>query len=91
LRCGQVSLHGESGNYWKLTGAVIRLASAMMQEDPRTLWLSPLFPLVPAVTLANYFRELAFVYRWSSRTVNRRPGFVPATWCEPQESSGAGS
>ena len=92
LRYGRATLHGESGNYWKLTGAVIRLASAMMQEEPRTLWLSPLFPLVPAVTLANYFRELAFVYRWSSRTVNRRPAFVRAAgWRKPQESSEAGS
>jgi predicted metal-dependent phosphoesterase TrpH len=92
LRHGKASLHGESGNYWKLTGAVIELASAMMREKPSTLWLSPLFLAVPAVTLANYFRELAFVYQWSSRTLYRRPGAVRAAgWREPQESSGAGS
>lgn len=92
LRYGQASLHGESGNYWKLTGAVIELASAMMAEKPWTLWLAPLFLAVPAATLANYFRELAFVYRWSSRGVARRPAFVRAAgWCGPQESSEAGS
>jgi predicted metal-dependent phosphoesterase TrpH len=91
LGYGQASLHGESGNYWKLTGAVIRLASKMMQERPWTLSLSPLFPLVPAVTLANYFRELAFVYQWSSRTLYRRSASVCAGWREPQESPEAGS
>lgn len=92
LRHGQASLHGKSGNYWKLTSAVILLASEMMQEKPWTLLLSPLFLAVPAVTLANYFRELAFVHKWSSRTVNRRPVFVPAAgWRRPQESSEAGS
>ncbi len=92
LRYGQATLHGESGNYFKLSAAVMKLASKMMQERPWTLLLSPLFLAVPAVTLANYFRELAFVYRWSSRTVNRRPAFVRAAgWCEPQESSEAGS
>ena len=92
LRCGQASLHGESGNYWKLTSAVIHLASKMMREKPWTLCLSPLFLAVPAVTLANCFRELAFVYQWSSRTLNRQPGAVrTAAWCEPQESPEAGS
>ncbi len=92
LRYGQASLHGESGNYWKLTGAVIHLASKMMEEKTWTLCLSPLFPLVPAVTLANYFRELAFVYQWSSRTLHRRPASVYAAgWREPQESPEAGS
>ena len=92
LRHGQASLHGESGNYWKLTGAVIGLASKMMRERPWTLSLSPLFPLVPAVTLANYFRELAFVYQWSSRTLYRTSASVCAAgWRNPQESTEAGS
>lgn len=92
LRYGQATLLGESGNYWKLTGAVMKLASFMMREKAWTLTLAPLFLLVPAVTLANYFRELAFVYRWSSRTVKRRSGLVRASgWYEPPESSEAGS
>src|SRR5258708_5602986 len=92
LRYGRATLHGESGNYWKLTGAVIQLACKMMREAPRTSWLSPLLPVVPAVILANYFRELAFVYRWSSRTVNRRPALVRgAGWSEKQETSESGS
>ncbi len=92
LRYGQATLHGESGNYWKLTCAVIELGSAMMREKPWTLWLSPLFLAVPAVTLANCFRELAFVYQWSSRTLYRGPASVCAAgWLERQESHEAGS
>jgi predicted metal-dependent phosphoesterase TrpH len=92
LRYGQASTHGESGNYWKLTGAVIHLAAKMMQEKPWTLCISPLFLLVPAVTLANCFRELAFAYKWSSRTLHRGPATVcTAGWRGPRESSEAGS
>ena len=91
LRYGQSALHGESGNYWKLTGAVIELACQMMLERPWTLSLAPLFPAVPAVTLANYFRELAFVYRWASPARYRRPANCAAGWREPQESPEAGA
>jgi len=65
LRSGQASIHGESGSYWKLTLAVATLALEMMRERPWTLLLSPLFPAVPLVTLANCIREAAFVYRWA--------------------------
>lgn len=92
LRYGQASTHGESGNYWKLTGAVMLLASRMMQERPWTLILAPLFLAVPAVTLANCFLELAFVYQWSARTLFRRPAAARARgWRKPQESPEAGS
>jgi hypothetical protein len=68
------------------------LASRMMQERPWTLILSPLFLAVPAVTLANCFLELAFVYQWSSRTLYRRPASMHAgSWSKPQESPEAGS
>jgi predicted metal-dependent phosphoesterase TrpH len=93
LRCGQASLHGESGNYWKLTRAVLKLASKMMQERPWTLLLSPLFLAVPVVTLANCLRELAFLYKWTSRSgLHRRLAVTCATgWPEAQEYPEAGS
>jgi len=68
LRRGQASLHGESGSYWKLTRAVWKLGSEMMGERPWTLSLFPLALAVPLVTLANAFRELAFVHRWARGT-----------------------
>jgi predicted metal-dependent phosphoesterase TrpH len=65
LRSGRASIHGESGSYWKLTEAVATLALEMMRERPWTLLLSPLFPAVPLVTLANCIREAAFVHQWT--------------------------
>ncbi|MBZ5596242.1 MAG: PHP domain-containing protein [Acidobacteriia bacterium] len=65
LRRGQASLHGESGSYWKLTRAVLKLGSEMMRERPWTLSLLPLAFAVPLITLANAFREFAFVHRWA--------------------------
>jgi predicted metal-dependent phosphoesterase TrpH len=65
IRFGQAAIHGESGSYWKLTLAVFTLALEMMRERPWTLLLSPLFPAVPLVTLANCIREAAFVNQWA--------------------------
>jgi predicted metal-dependent phosphoesterase TrpH len=83
LRAGQASLHGESGSYWKLTCAVWKLGCQMMREKPWTLFLLPLAMAIPAVTLANCGRELAFVYRWASRTCAPHGRAIPG-WMEPQ-------
>jgi predicted metal-dependent phosphoesterase TrpH len=69
LRGGQASLHGESGNYWKLTSAVLKLGCEMMREKPWTMLLSPLALAVPVATLANAFREIAFAFRWAQTCV----------------------
>ena len=79
LRSGCASLHGESGNYWKLTLAVYSLAAEMMREEPWTRWLLPLCLAVPFVTLANSLRELAFAYRWST-ALSSRPAAGVRSW-----------
>ena len=93
LRRGQATLHGESGSYWKLTHAVLKLGSEMMRENPWTLPLLPLAFSVPLVTLANLFRELAFVCRWTrSRPAGRRPAVICAGgWPELERYPEAGS
>jgi predicted metal-dependent phosphoesterase TrpH len=93
LRSGQTSLHGQSGSYWKLTGAVLKLGCEMMWEKPWTLLLAPLIAAVPAVTLANCLRELAFVYKWAPRTCASQQPVIICTgrWPEPQRYPEAGS
>ncbi len=71
---GQVA--GASGNYAKLTRAVLGIGSSLVRELPWTFVLSPLMLAVPLVTLANYFCEVSFHARWS-RTM------WPATLPEP--------
>jgi predicted metal-dependent phosphoesterase TrpH len=68
LRSGEGLLHGESGGYWKLTRAVLKLGCEMMRERPWTMLLAPLAMVAPLVTLVNAGRELAFVAKWAPRT-----------------------
>jgi predicted metal-dependent phosphoesterase TrpH len=93
LRRGQASLRGESGSYWKLTGAVWKLGFAMMRERPWTLCLLPLAVAVPLTTMANCVRELAFVCYWAPRTCMPRKRSIAGApgWIEPRQSQEAGS
>jgi len=65
VRHGRGQAVGASGNYLKLTQAVLGIASSLVRERPWTIVLSPLMLGIPFVTLANYVSELAFQTRWS--------------------------
>ncbi len=67
LRKGHAQVCGDSGNYARLTRAVIDIGLALLREH-RWIWaLSPLLFAVPAVTLGNLAREILFDYSWSRR------------------------
>jgi predicted metal-dependent phosphoesterase TrpH len=70
LRRGKCVPHGASGDYWKLTTAVLRIGASLVREDPRMALLAPLLAAAPFVTAGNYFRELIFAWYWGVR--NRR-------------------
>jgi len=77
LRRGNGVPQGESGNYWKLTTAVIAIGRSLMIEKP---WMAPfggLFAVAPAVTFANYIRELAFAWYWAQRNLPVEPSALP--------------
>jgi predicted metal-dependent phosphoesterase TrpH len=65
LRHGRGQVLGASGNYAKLTRAVLGIGASLVREHPWTLLLTPLMLAVPLVTLGNYFCELSFHTRWS--------------------------
>jgi len=65
LRHGRGRVSGASGNYAKLTRAVLGIGASLVRERPWTFVLSPLMLAVPLVTLVNYFCELNFRVRWS--------------------------
>ena len=69
---------GASGNYAKLTQAVLGIGSSLVRERPWTFVLTPLMLAVPLVTLVNYFCELSFHARWS-RSI--WPVELPETSC----------
>jgi predicted metal-dependent phosphoesterase TrpH len=65
VRQGRGQVGGASGNYAKLTRAVLGIGSSLVNERPWTFVLTPLMFAVPLVTLVNYFCELNFHARWS--------------------------
>ena len=69
LKRGASTVHGESGDYSKLTRAVWKIGFSMMRERPWTVALSPLAALVPIVTFVNLLQEIAFAQKWG-RTIS---------------------
>ncbi|MGP0075576.1 MAG: PHP domain-containing protein [Bryobacteraceae bacterium] len=65
VRHGHGRVAGASGNYAKLTRAVLGIGASLVRERPWTFALTPLMLAVPVITLVNYFCELNFHARWS--------------------------
>jgi len=76
LRQSRSMVAGESGSYVKLTRAICEIGAGLMREHPAAVLLSPLFALVPAITLVNYALELWFADKWGRR-VERLSNPVP--------------
>ncbi len=68
LRRGRTITLGDSGDYVKLTRAVLEIACDMIGERRWTWMLAPLVAAIPAAVLVNLAREAAFAYRWARRT-----------------------
>lgn len=71
LKNGWGAVHGESGDYWKLTRAITDIGCAMLRETARkqcwSLALAPLLALVPLITLVNLLRETCFAHAWGRK------------------------
>lgn len=68
---GRGRVCGPSGGYAKLTREVLQLAAEAAEETWAAALLSPLALALPAATLLNYLREIAFSYRWTSRVIDK--------------------
>jgi predicted metal-dependent phosphoesterase TrpH len=84
VRHGRGRVTGASGNYAKLTRAVLGIGSSLVRERRWAVVLSPLMLVVPLVTLVNYFCELSFHARWS-RAIWPAP-LAESSCTEPAES-----
>ena len=67
LRRGQSVAIGESGDYFKLTSAVFNIGASLIKASPWMALGTGLFALAPVITLANYFREMAFAWYWGQK------------------------
>lgn len=77
MRRGQGVAIGESGDYFKLTSAVLNIGASLVKASPWMALGAGLFALAPMITLANYFRELAFAWYWGQK--NRPEDPIGAT------------
>ena len=77
LRRGRGIPRGQSGDYWKLTAAVMGIGGSLIAETPWMAAFGALFALVPAVTFANHLRELAFAWYWAQRNRPVEPDTLP--------------
>ncbi|MGB2669890.1 MAG: PHP-associated domain-containing protein [Candidatus Acidiferrum sp.] len=66
LRAGQGQVHGVHGSYAKLTADVFRIVWSLWMEKPWTIALTPLAPLVPAVTAGHWLNEIRFCQKWAA-------------------------
>jgi predicted metal-dependent phosphoesterase TrpH len=67
LKLGRTLVHGESGDYWKLTRAVWEIGWALVGERRWACLLTPLLVALPAVIVVNLVLELAFARKWGNR------------------------
>jgi predicted metal-dependent phosphoesterase TrpH len=65
LRLSEGRVAGASGDYLKLTRAILEIGSRLVGDYRWAITLAPLLLIVPFVTLGNYFSELLFVSKWS--------------------------
>jgi predicted metal-dependent phosphoesterase TrpH len=78
VRQGAGQVTGASGNYAKLTRAVLGIGGSLVRDCPWAVVLTPLMLVVPVVTLVNYFCELSFRARWSRALW---PAALPESGC----------
>jgi len=72
LRFGRGRVAGVSGDYAKLTRAILEIGSRLVQSHRWTIALAPLLAIVPLVTFGNYVGELLFVSKWSRHLAGDR-------------------
>jgi predicted metal-dependent phosphoesterase TrpH len=78
LRRGQSVAIGESGDYFKLTSAVFAIGGSLIRTTPWMGLCAALLAAAPAITLANYFREMAFAWYWGQKNQPENPvGVAP--------------
>ncbi len=78
VRQGGGQVTGASGNYAKLTRAVLGIGGSLVRDCPWAVVLTPLMLVVPVVTLVNYFCELSFRAHWSRAIW---PAALPESGC----------
>jgi predicted metal-dependent phosphoesterase TrpH len=75
LRTGRGRIHGDHGNWSKLTMDVYWIVGELVKEKPWTIVLMPLALLLPACIAGHWLNEIRFCKKWSALVENgeKRP------------------
>jgi len=68
LKRGRGTAIGDSGDFMRLTRAVVEIGFEMLKERRWTTLLSPLMAAIPLITLAHLGLETVFAHRWGRST-----------------------
>jgi predicted metal-dependent phosphoesterase TrpH len=68
LKRGRGIATGDSGDFMKLTRAVMEIGFEMLKERRWTTLLSPLMAAIPLITLAHLGLETVFAHKWGRST-----------------------
>jgi hypothetical protein len=86
LKGGRGTATGDSGDFTKLTRAVVEIGFEMLKERRWTTLLSPLMAAIPLVTLAHLALETVFAHKWGRARGGR--GWHRGTACLVLEEEG---
>jgi predicted metal-dependent phosphoesterase TrpH len=67
LRAGRGRVHGEDGNYAKITMDIFRFVAGVLQDNPAAAVLLPLTILIPAITGLHWLNEMRFCKQWAAK------------------------
>jgi predicted metal-dependent phosphoesterase TrpH len=73
LRAGRGVIHGEHGNYLKLTKDIYAFAGSLLREKPWAIAILPFSILVPAITAAHWLNEIRFCKQWTAKLEAEQP------------------
>lgn len=67
LRNGRAIIHGEDGNFMKITRDIFTFAGSLLREKPAAAALLPLTVFIPLVTGFHWLNEIRFCKQWTSQ------------------------
>jgi predicted metal-dependent phosphoesterase TrpH len=67
LRTGRGRVHGEDGNYAKITMDIFRFVGSVLRDNPAAAALLPLTIFIPAITGFHWLNEIRFCKQWAAK------------------------
>ena len=67
LRAGRGLVHGQDGNYLKITADIFRFVGCVLRDNPAAAALLPLTIFIPVITGFHWLNEIRFCKQWAAK------------------------